>query len=147
VKPKGDETGEKLKKAVEKVVASKNNNRRRRLLGWNAHWKEFTEYVETTQGTCNSELLKDVHVQDSGEFRFKCSKAKALCTCIQRVGSSGEEQHFLAGNMGLNVFQHEGLVGYEITEDGKALAYGDVNEGHVEGRRRRLLQHGSGGDS
>merc|ERR1712167_233185 len=99
---------------------------------------------ETTQGTCNSELLKDVHVEDSGSFRFGCSKAKALCTCIQHVGSSGEEQHFLAGNVGLNVFRQDGTVSYEISEDGKAFAYGDVNEGNVEGRRRRLLGRGRG---
>ena len=116
------------------------------LLGYSDDWEEFTTYVETTKGTCNSEILQDVHVDDDGSFSFKCSKAKALCTCIQHVGSSGEEQHFLAGNVGLNVYRQDGTVGYEILEDGEAFgAYGDVNEGNVEGRRRRLLgAHGGG---
>eukprot|EP00944_MAST-04C_sp_MAST-4C-sp1_P001011 g1011.t1 len=147
VKPKPG-NGEKLKEAIMKVVESKNNNnRRRRLLGWNAHWKEFTADVKTTQGSCNSELLKDVHIEDSGSFRFECSKAKALCACIQHVGSSGEEQHFLAGNVQLNVFRLDGTVSYEIFEDGNSLAYGDVNDGMVNKRRRRLLSSRGGGGS
>ena len=63
-----------------------------------------------------------------------------MCACIQHVGGSGEEQHFVAGNIGLNVFRQDGEVSYEITEDGEALSYGDVNEGKMDRRRRRLLQ-------
>ena len=72
--------------------------------------------------------------EDDGSFSFHCSQAASLCNCIQHVGWSGEEPHFVAGNIGLNVFRHEGLVGYEITEDGYAVVYGDVNEGRSDRR-------------
>ena len=136
-------------KAVKKAVAnekatSNEEKRRRRLLGYSDDWNEFTTYVQTAQGTCNSHILQDVSVYDDGSFSFKCSQAAALCNCIQHVGWSGEEQHFVAGNIGLNVFRQDGLVGYEITEDGEALVYGDVNEGRMD-RRRRLLSNNRGG--
>merc|ERR550514_2657345 len=124
-----------MMKAVKKAV----KRRSRRLLGYSDDWNEFTTYVQTTQGTCNSEILQDVSVYDDGSFSFHCSQAAALCNCIQHVGWSGEEQHFVADNIGLNVFRHEGLVGYKITEDGYAVVYGDVNEGRIDRRRRRRL--------
>ena len=136
-------------KAIQKAVADEKDNsneekrRRRRLLGYSDDWNEFTTYVQTAQGTCNSHILQDVSLYDDGSFSFHCSQAAALCNCIQHVGWSGEEQHFVAGDIGLNVFRHEGLVGYEITEYGYTVVYGDVNGGRMD-RRRRLLQQGGG---
>ncbi len=46
---------------------------RRRLLGYEDDWSEFTTYVETTQGTCNSKLLNHVSIYDDGTFNFQCS--------------------------------------------------------------------------
>merc|ERR1712006_29621 len=126
-------------------MGNEERGRRRRLLGYSDDWDEFTTYVKTTWGTCNSEILQDVNVDDDGSFSFHCSQAAALCNCIQHVGGSGEEQHFVAGNIGLNVFLHEGEVSYEITEGGEAFSYGDVNEGKMDRRRRRLLQNSKGG--
>jgi hypothetical protein len=151
LKPKSSETGEKLMIAVKNVIAGEKANsneekrRRRRLVGYSDDWNEFTTYVQTAQGTCDSQILQDVHVYDDGSFSFHCSQAAALCNCIQHVGGSGEEQHFVAGNIGLNVFRQDGLVGYEITKDGKAVVYGNVNDGRMDRRRRRLLQNGKGG--
>jgi len=155
LKPKNGEIGAKLMIAVQKAVADKKDNtnnekrrRRRRLVGFSDDWDEFTTYVQTAQGTCNSQILQDVSVSNDGSFSFKCSQAAALCNCIQHVGGSGEEQHFVAGNIGLNVFRQDGLVGYEITEDGEAFSYGDVNEGRMDRRRRRrLLQSDGAGGS
>ena len=144
LKPKNGEIGEKLMKAVKKIVANKKDNTNEEKRD---DWDEFTTYVQTAQGTCNSQILQDVSVSNDGSFSFHCSQAAALCNCIQHVGGSGEEQHFVAGNIGLNVFRHDGLVGYEITEDGEALVYGDVNEGRMDRRRRRLLQTDAPGGS
>ena len=153
LKPKNGEAGEKLMKAIETVaVAGKENDSNSKADNNNSEekrnrrddWNEFTTYVETTQGTCNSQILQDVSVHDDGSFSFQCSQAAALCNCIQHVGGSGEEQHFVAGNIGLIVFRQDGLVGYEITEDRNAVAYDDVNGGRMGRRRRRLLQHGGG---
>ena len=154
LKPKNGEIGKKLMIAVKKAVADKKDNtneekrrRRRLLVGFSDDWNEFTTYVQTAQGTCNSQILQDVSVSNDGSFSFKCSQAAALCNCIQHVGGSGEEQHFVAGNIGLNVFRQDGLVGYEITEDGEAFSYGDVNEGRMDRRRRRRLLQLGGSES
>merc|ERR1711918_103290 len=122
-----------------KAVADKKDNpneekrrRRRRLVGYSDVWNVFTTYVQTKRGTCNSHMLQDVSVDGDGSFSFKCSQAAALCNCIQHVGGSGEEQHFVAGNIGLNVFRLDGTVSYEITEDGNAVVYGAVNDGKMD---------------
>jgi len=81
----------------------------------------------------------------TGEFYFSCSQSRKLCECIEHVVKSSEEQTFAAGNIGLAVFFQDGTVGYEISEDGEAFAYGDVNEGKNARRRRRLLQRSGGG--
>ena len=138
VRPQKEGASDRLLQAISKTTT--NNNRRRRLLGWSAIWNQFTSNVETTQGTCNNNILRDVTVNDNGVFSFKCDDAAALCSCIQHVGVSGEEQHFGAGNVDLNVYRQDGFVGYEITEDGNPISYGDVNAGRVRSIRRRLLQ-------
>jgi len=151
IKPESSSTGEQLMTAVTNIVKSKTNKkkeeegRRRRLLGYEDDWSEFTTYVETTQGTCNSKLLNHVSVYDGGTFNFQCSKSGTLCNCIQHVGATGEEQHFVVDNIALIIFRHEDIVGYEITEDDISLVYGDVNEGREDRRRRRLLGNHRGG--
>ena len=105
---------------------------------------------------CPARVLKKVHVESDGTFSFECSEAKELCDCIVKVGETGVEPHFYAEDgdytLELNVFRDDesGYVSYEILENGEALAYGDVNEGDVEGatgyrRRRRLLRNSGGG--
>ena len=48
----------------------------------------------------------------------------------------------------LGVFQDNGAAAYEICEvDGECLAYGDVNDGRVDRRRRRLMREGGGNGS
>eukprot|EP00942_MAST-04A_sp_MAST-4A-sp1_P011591 g11591.t1 len=139
--------GKRFIEAVKKVVRSKEGeNRRRRLLNWKNHWEQFTTYVETAKGSCPKSILTGVNVEPNGEFYFSCSQSPKLCKCIKNVGSSGKEQHFLAGNIGLVIFFQDSTVSYEISEDGNPFAYGDVNEGMNE-RRRRLLQARGGGGS
>ena len=143
---KGGE-GKRLIKAINKVVQSKEGEKhRRRLLNWKNHWEQFTTYVETTKGSCPESILTGVIVKPTGEFYFSCSQSPKLCDCIEHVADSSEEQTFAAGNIGLAVFLVDGTVGYEISEDGEAFAYGDVNEGkNARRRRRRLLQSRGGG--
>merc|ERR1711907_308642 len=101
-----------------------------------ALWDEFTLMVRSN-GKCRARVLKDVHVESDGAFSYECSVAKALCNCIVKVGKTGMEPKFYAKDgdykLELNVFRDGGYVSYEILENGKALAYGDVNEGDVEG--------------
>ena len=132
---------------------NKRNNeeqRRRRLLDldydYSAMWNKFTMDV-TTKGTCSSEILKDVKVKSDGSFSFQCSKAKALCACIEHVGDSGKTQEFVGGssNIFLNLFLSDGIVGYEIQGKNGEIEYGAVNDGKMDRRRRRLLQTGDSG--
>eukprot|EP00942_MAST-04A_sp_MAST-4A-sp1_P014945 g14945.t1 len=75
-----------------------------------------------------------------------------LCTCISQVGTgstSADTQYFMNDNMGisLGVFKDNGAAAYEMCEvDGECLAYGDVNDGRTD-RRRRLMQDGIHGKS
>ncbi len=158
VRPKSNDDWEKLNKSIQRVVDSKRNaNKRRRLLGWADDWEYFTHLVEDSDErskNCNKDVLKRIIVDDSGEFYFECSKAKALCRCIEHIGSRHDEQKFEVDNIELNVFYlpDDRTVSYEIKVDREPIAYGDVNEGDVERAlnsrgRRRLLQAGSSGGS
>ena len=91
--------------------------------------------------------------------RCQDKQAGGLCDCIVGVGATGWEAHFFSPeqegiSLELTMFKDKktGYVSYVIMKNGKTLAYGDVNEGDVEGatgnrRRRRLLQGGAGGGS
>jgi len=149
---------------IKRIAAFVNRQRRRRRrllakdgltdedINYEAHWEEFTSMVKSN-GKCHHSVLKHVHVESDGTFSFECSKAEELCNCIVKVGKDGVEPNFYAKDgdykLELNVFRDGGYVSYEILENGEALAYGDVNEGDVEGatgyrRRRRLLGRGRG---
>ncbi len=152
VKPKIG-SGKKLMDAMKEYIDNKNDNnnnneeqRRRRLLDlgydYSAIWNKFTMDVDTVKGTCSSEILKDVKVKSDGSFSFQCSKAKALCACIEHVGESGKTQEFVGGssNIFLNLFLSDGIVGYEIQGKNSEIEYGAVNDGKMDRRRRRLLR-------
>eukprot|EP00944_MAST-04C_sp_MAST-4C-sp1_P006283 g6283.t1 len=123
-----------------------------------ALWDEFASNV-LTNGECDGRVLQDVEVDKDGSFEFECSKANALCACIVGVGETDWEAEFFSPEeegsfLELTVFRDDetGYVSYELKENGEYLAYGDVNEGDVEGvtgyrRRRRLLQASRGGGS
>eukprot|EP00944_MAST-04C_sp_MAST-4C-sp1_P016177 g16177.t1 len=121
---------------------------------YSALWNEFASKL-LTNGECAGEILQDVDVNQDGAFQFKCSKAIALCNCIVGVGETGWKAHFFSpeeegSSIELNVLKDDktDYVSFEIMENGEHLAYGDVNEGDVEGAigngRRRLLSTGSG---
>ena len=69
-----------------------------------------------------------------------------MCDCASSVGTgstSADTQYFVNEDMGvyLGVFEDGGAAAYEICETGgECHAYGDVNDGMVARRRRRLLQ-------
>eukprot|EP00943_MAST-04B_sp_MAST-4B-sp1_P003676 g3676.t1 len=138
---------------AERVEESKSSLLELEVSGLRDDWIEFTKYVNSSHPKdAPGWVLMDVNVTDSGEFSFRCSKAKGLCNAIYYVKNTGEEVQFLAGSISLNVFLNEnGQVSYEACEDGACGSYGNVNEGDVEGalgsmRRRRLLQANSHGN-
>ena len=147
MKPKNADEGKRMMEAISGAVADKKPNRRRLLSNsdnWAIIWKIFTDYVETRKGTCSSEILNGVKVYDDGSFSYKCADSPALCNCIQHVACSREEQQFAVGNVVLVVFEYFGYTAYELWENGKYVAYGDVNTGEVNRRRRLLGNHNSG---
>jgi hypothetical protein len=152
-----NEKDEQKQNLEEDTVGEGNDSRRRRLLSevgeedYEALWDEFTDMEfndKERSGACSDakRVLKQVKVHASGKFEFNCDldRSRKLCECISSVGGDpNREQHFRAGELNLILFSHEGHAAYEIQESGKALAYGYVNEGRKD-RRRRLMQGGTG---
>ena len=145
-----------IKTAISGIAKRKGrkNGQRRRLLGWKQDWEVFAEWAqhaESNTGKCrNSNILSEVRVNDNGAFEFSCSASPDLCDCITEATENGD-QYFTVENIRLGVFKNEGgTASYEICEGNECGAYGDVNEGDLEGalkRRRRLFQAGGGGGS
>merc|ERR1711871_717299 len=110
----------------------------RRLLSkvgmdWDEAWQSFVSNVQSA---------------GDGTYQFSCSNSPELCDCASSVGTgstSADTQYFVNEDMGvyLGVFEDGGAAAYEICETGgECHAYGDVNDGMVARRRRRLLSRG-----
>ena len=144
------------KKCMNALTNENAVQKRRRLLGntldYELLWSDFLINVKS-KGGCPAWVLKDVTVEQNGEFWFECSYAKKLCECIVDVGENNKQVTFFSeiekDSLELTVFSNDGYVSYEILENDEDIAYGDVNEGDVEGatgyRRRRLLQSAAAG--
>ena len=132
----------------------------RRLLSkvgmdWDKAWEDFVSNVRSAgdnDGVCNiAGSLSNVQVDADGTYQFSCSRSPELCDCASYVGTGEareETQRFENEDMGveLGVFEDGGAAAYEICETGgECHAYGDVNDGMVARRRRRLLQNGGRG--
>merc|ERR1711871_478356 len=112
-------------------------------IDYEALWGEFTSMVKSN-GKCRDGILQDVRVESGGIFSFECSEAEELCDCIVKVGVTGVEPHFYVEDgdykLALDVFRdnESGYVSYKIKEGDEYIDYGDVNDGRVDRRRRRL---------
>merc|ERR1712167_263687 len=148
-----------LKEYILSKTSKKGNDERRRLLSkvrmdWDDAWSGFISNVNShgdNDGKCKvHNSLSGVKVDANGAYQFSCSQSPDLCDCISQVGTgstNGDTQYFKNQNMGiyLGVFQDGGSAAYEICEiNGECHAYGNVNEGRVDRRRRRLMQTGGG---
>ena len=151
-----------LKEYILSKTSNTGNDQRRRLLSkvrmdWDDAWAGFISNVNShgdNDGKCKvHNSLSGVNVNADGSYSFSCSQSPDLCDCISQVGTdstSADTQYFVNGDMGiyLGVFKDNGAAAYEICEiNGECHAYGDVNDGMVKRRRRRLLQVGAGGGS
>ena len=145
-----------LQDLVEKAVGKKKS--RRGLLSeidYSALWEDFVEYVEVDEqqaDVCSSgyDMLSHVDVESDGAFEFSCLHSPRLCECISAIGTGNVgDQSFTADDLKLTVFRaddenaDDGYAAYEIKEGDEYIGYGDVNDGRVDRRRRRLLQAGT----
>ena len=126
---------------------------------YSALWEDFVEYVEVDEqqaDVCSSgyDMLSQVNVDSNGAFEFSCRRSPRLCKCISAIGTGKVgDQVFFADNLELTVFRQDDpdeegyeYAAYEIKEGDEYIAYGDVNDGRTD-RRRRLLQNGTANNS
>ena len=119
-------------------------------IDYSALWEDFVEYVEVDEqqaDVCSSgyDMLSHVDVESDGAFEFSCRQSPRLCKCISAIGTGNVgDQSFTADDLELTVFRaDDGYAAYEIKEGDEYIGYGDVNDGRVDRRRRRLLQAGT----
>ena len=151
-----------LKEYILTKTSKKGNDERRRLLSkvrmdWDEAWSGFISNVNSdgnNDGKCKvHNSLSGVNVDADGSYLFSCSRSPDLCDCISQVGTgstNADTQYFINDNMGiyLGVFKDNGAAAYEICEvGGECHAYGDVNDGRVDRRRRLMQAEGGGGGS
>ena len=84
--------------------------------------------------------MQTVHINFHAQGHQSCAIVQAV---LELASTSADTQYFVNEDMGvyLGVFEDGGAAAYEICETGgECHAYGDVNDGMVARRRRRLLQ-------
>ena len=116
---------------------------------------EDWEVDEQQADVCSSgyDMLSQVNVDSNGAFDFSCWRSPRLCKCISAIGTGKVgDQVFFADSLELTVFRaddgdNKGYAAYEIKEGDEYIVYGDVNDGRMDRRRRRLLQAGVNGGS